>query len=38
MIRVVVHVVHGENVTIEQIAAEQNLGEERIPLRWAATS
>ncbi len=33
VIRVVVHVVHGENVTIEQIAAEQNLGEERIPLR-----
>jgi hypothetical protein len=33
VIRAVVHVMHGENVTIEQIAAEQNSGEERIPLR-----
>jgi hypothetical protein len=33
VIRAVVHVLHGEDLTIEQIAAEQNLGEDRIPLR-----
>ncbi len=33
VIRAVVHVVRGEDLTIEQIAAEQNLGEDRIPLR-----
>jgi hypothetical protein len=33
VIRTVVHVVRGEDLTIEQIAAEQNLGEDRIPLR-----
>ncbi len=33
VIRTVVHVGRGEDLTIEQIAAEQNLGEDRIPLR-----